>query len=299
MSSGLLEGAQPDNNEVAREQSLPAALPVQSWAPLGGRARGALHDLAGAMAPITLTEVMSAAALQTRVDKKFLLSPEQMVELVSRLGASYRVLEIDQKRIFGYESVYFDTPDLAQFRAHRQGRRRRYKARTRLYVDSNECMFEAKLKSNRGETVKYRWPHSVDDRGIMTRDAHSFLAGLLEANYAVETPILEPVLQTDYSRCTFVDPVHQERLTCDIDLVCKNQQFSIDGPDMIIVETKSATGRGTADQALLEMGVRPLSMSKYCLGIAMLNPELAANKWSRLLARHFGWQRASALTGQM
>lgn len=299
MSSGLLEGTQPNSGEVAREESFPAALPVQSWERIGGRARGALHELAGAMAPITLTEVMSAAALQTRVDKKFLLSPEQLVELVSRLGASYRVLEIDQKRIFSYESVYFDTPDLAQFRAHRQGRRRRYKARTRLYVDSNECMFEAKLKSNRGETVKYRWPHSVDDRGIMTGDAHSFLAGLLEANYAVETPVLDPVLQTDYSRATFVDPVHEERLTCDIDLVCKNQQLRIDGPDMIIVETKSATGRGTADQALLEMGIRPLSMSKYCLGIAMLNPELAANKWSRLLTRHFGWQRTAALTNRL
>ena len=32
-------------------------------------------------------------------------------------------------------------------------------------------------------------------------------------------------------------------------------------------------------------------MSKYCIGVALLHPEMAANKWNRLLVRHFGWQR--------
>ena len=61
---------------------------------------------------------------------------------------------------------------------------------------------------------------------------------------------------------------------------------------MVIVETKSADGQGAADRALAELGIRPVSMSKYCLGVAALHPELPANKWSRLLTRH-DWARAA------
>jgi hypothetical protein len=39
------------------------------------------------------------------------------------------------------------------------------------------------------------------------------------------------------------------------------------------------------------MGIRPVRMSKYCIGVALLHPDMAANKWHRLLVRHFGWQR--------
>ena len=73
------------------------------------------------------------------------------------------MLDIDGRRVFGYESTYFDTPDCEQYRAHRQGRRRRYKVRSRSYVDTGLSMFEVKTKGLRGATVKHRmcsatWP---------------------------------------------------------------------------------------------------------------------------------------------
>ncbi|WP_230854391.1 VTC domain-containing protein [Arthrobacter terrae] len=79
------------------------------------------------------------------------------------LGKDFRALEIGPRRVFEYESVYFDTPELEQFRAHRQGRRRRYKVRTRTYVDSGLCMFEVKFKGQRGQTVKHRMPYQLQD----------------------------------------------------------------------------------------------------------------------------------------
>ena len=48
---------------------------------------------------------------------------------------------------------------------------------------------------------------------------------------------------------------------------------------------------GAVDAVLARMGVRPVRMSKYCIGVALLHPDMAANKWNRLLVRHFGWQR--------
>jgi hypothetical protein len=39
------------------------------------------------------------------------------------------------------------------------------------------------------------------------------------------------------------------------------------------------------------MGIRPIGVSRYCLGTALLHPELAANRWNRERRRHFGWRR--------
>lgn len=62
----------------------------------------------------------------------------------------------------------------------------------------------------------------------------------------------------------------------------------------MIGETKTVDGRGVGDGVLAGLGIREEVMSKYCLGVAMLNPHLAANKWSRLLRNRFGWERQQA-----
>lgn len=258
--------------------------------PAGACAR-ALDSAAAAAAPISLDEVVSEAALMTRVDKKFLLTAAQFTELMARLGPAFRIMEIAERRLFTYESVYFDTPDLEMFAAHKQGRRRRYKIRTRTYADSGLCMFEAKFKGLRGQTVKHRIPYALAERDAINPEAAGLLRAQLRAEYNQELPHLEPVMRSDYVRGTFVNPLDEERLTCDVNLVYSREDATVHGPDLFVIETKTANGRGAADVALSQMGIRPVSMSKYCLGIALLHPHLAANKWSRLLRQNFGWNR--------
>ncbi|WP_230854390.1 hypothetical protein [Arthrobacter terrae] len=88
-----------------------------------------------------------------------------------------------------------------------------------------------------------------------------------------------------------MNPITQERLTCDVDLVFGSLDQPMKLPDLVVVETKTMDGFGAADQALASMGIRPVSMSKYCLGIALLHPELPANRWNRVLRANFGWSR--------
>lgn len=256
------------------------------------RSKAVLHSVAHSRTPVSLDKVMQVAGLQTRQEKKYLLTPEQFVEL-SRQLADLRVLQIDGKRLFSYESVYFDSPDLALFRAHRQGRRQRYKVRTRTYLDSGESLFEVKLKGGRGETVKQRLPYRFEDRNRISRSAEDFLEGALQEQYDLEPPKLDVSLTTRYSRATFVDVLDGARLTCDIDLACTADDETELGPDLILVESKS-TGSGRADEVLAVMGVRPESISKYCIGIALTSPEVPANKWNRMLRNRFGWQREDA-----
>ena len=115
--------------------------------------------------PISLEETVDQAALLHRLDTKYLANDDAVTDLLERIGSSFRVLEIDGERAFGYHSRYLDSPDLQSFRWHVQGRRRRFKARVRHYLDSGERLLEVKTRGSRGETVKFRTACSEGEVG--------------------------------------------------------------------------------------------------------------------------------------
>ena len=124
---------------------------------------------------VSLPELESHAGLQTRVDRKYIVSYETLERLSRELGDDYRALEIDGERLQRYDSVYFDTPELTGYKEHLQGRRKRFKCRTRLY-GGTACFFDLKLKGRRGETVKSRFPLSPRSR-LAVRQGARFSSG--------------------------------------------------------------------------------------------------------------------------
>ena len=55
--------------------------------------------------------------------------------------------------------------------------------------------------------------------------------------------------------------------------------------------------RGSApDRILRELGVRPATVSKYCVAVAALHPELPSNPWHQTLQRYFAAARSRRLT---
>jgi VTC domain len=253
------------------------------------QAERAVAVAAGRVEPIGLTELMDLAELQTRVDRKYFVPAVAFRELIAALGDEVRVLDMDGRRSFGYESVYFDTPDLTTYRAHVQRRRQRFKARTRTYTDSGLCMFEVKLTGARGETVKERVPHPEEFRAELTDSARAHLQATLgQAFHRPVPPDLRPSLVTTYKRTTFVTRTGDARLTCDVGLACLDLHHEVrDTGTHVLVESKSA-GQGSApDRILRELGVHPASVSKYCVGIAALHPELPSNPWHQTLRRYF------------
>ncbi len=85
---------------------------------------------------ISLEELNEKAALQTRVDRKYALTRREADVVLGGLDHATRVLEIDGQQSSSYESVYFDTPDLLSYRMAAHARRRRFKVRTRSYLDT-------------------------------------------------------------------------------------------------------------------------------------------------------------------
>ncbi|UUZ60089.1 polyphosphate polymerase domain-containing protein [Nocardioides sp. B-3] len=244
---------------------------------------------AAQLAPITLGEVLAVAELQSRVDRKYLVTPDRFDEFVRACGDTLRVLEIDGLRDFRYESVYFDTPDLKAYHQSATGRRSKFKVRTRTYVDSATCMLEVKTEGGRGETVKTRMPYPLEGREALDDEAGEFVDERVHLDGGAGE--LEPVLRTRYARQTPVNLAEGSRVTCDARLVCTapgGQTARMDSH--VLIEIKSLGGATTADRVLWSMGERPVPISKYCVGMAMVRPHLSANRWNRTLRRYFDWE---------
>lgn len=251
-------------------------------------ARAALRRGAAGLPPISLDQVLSVAELQSRVDRKYLVPPAEFERLLDGGNPHLRVLEIDGLRAFRYESVYFDTPDYAAYRHSATGRRSKFKVRTRTYVDSEQCMLEVKTEGGRGNTVKERMPYPLEHRERLAPEGEAFVAARIELPGGAES--LSPVLRTRYSRMTLVDLAEGTRVTCDARLECTapgGEGSLMD--DHVLIEVKSLGGVTDVDRRLWAMGQRPVRISKYCVGLAMVHRHLPANRWNRTLRRYFGW----------
>lgn len=243
--------------------------------------------------PISLDEANRIAQLQTRIDRKYVVDEATLEALLAELGPSLRVLDINGDRSCAYRSTYFDTEDLTLYRAAVQGRRHRHKIRSRTYGEAGPCYLEVKAKGRRGANVKSRITYCRSDHGTITANGHDFVEEATGGQGLARA--LLPVLTTQYERSTLIDAASRTRLTFDRHVRCANLVGGVPTDeaalDAIIVETKSTRAPSAADRWLWEHHRRPTKISKFCTGLAATSPELPANKWHTVIARH--WQTAS------
>ncbi|MFH8569191.1 VTC domain-containing protein [Streptomyces sp. NPDC017993] len=253
-----------------------------------------LERAAAAAHPVSLAELNARAELLARYDNSYAVPVRVFEDFAARLTDprrpdGFRVLDIEGMRCFRYRSTYYDTPELRTFHDHRQGRRRRFRIRERVYEDSGERQFEVKLKSGRGETVKHRQRMSGGDHPL-DGARRRFLSGVLRDAYGMpDAPHdLVPSLRTDYRRVTFV--ADGQRVTCDAELVVRDEATGrgalADGA-LVLVETKTRGHLTEADRMLHGYGVRPAGFTKYSAGLAVVRPELGANAWVRAVRSVF------------
>lgn len=245
------------------------------------------------LAPISLEEVVESADLQVRKDVKYVLRPEELVPILDQLSnvEAPRVLEIDGRRLFRYESTYFDSPELTNYLDAAYRRPRRTKVRVRTYVDSGTCMLEVKKRDNRGHTVKHRLPYDRHHSRELTPEG----AGFVASTGTEDGDRLRPSLTSTYQRATLVFLESGVRVTIDVGLSwCDSDGHRLAVPDLVLLETKSLTRPSPVDRVLWAAGHRPATISKYCTGLAALRPSLPSNKWHRVLTTLVDQSRAAA-----
>lgn len=232
---------------------------------------------------IGLDELVAAADLQTRKDRKYMLPATSAAELLGEIEA--RALEIDELRSFRYESVYFDTEAWDSYLLAARRRPSRFKVRTRSYLDSGECMLEVKVRDHRGNTVKHRATYDIESRDVLTPEGAEFVASIDAARPYVDQ--LRPVLTVSYRRSTLILEEDGARVTIDAGVLWERGEIDRIGlPDHVLIETKTAGHTCCVDRALWRFGHRPVTISKFATGVAALERSLPSNKWHRILSRH-------------
>lgn len=230
---------------------------------------------------------MDAIKLMNRIDTKY-VTREDVLETVldSAAGLGYRVLEVGGEFICPYKSLYYDTDGLKMYSDHHNRKLTRQKVRTREYVGTGDTFLEVKRKKNTGRTKKKRFAIGPGDyadfRGNAAADA--FLAEKSDYTAAM----VKPRLETLFRRITLVNKARTERVTIDTSLSFVNYATSRRaslGPAVIIELKQDGRVPSEMKGILLDCRVKPMRISKYCIGTVLTDPSARANRFKMKVRR--------------
>jgi hypothetical protein len=110
----------------------------------------------------------------------------------------------------------------------------------------------------------------------------------MEQHSAYPLQDLLPSLITRFERITLVNHAHTERLTIDFNVRFENlrtgQNLSPGVERMVIVELKQdGMCYSPMKKIMLDLRVKQLKVSKYCLGVVLTTPEVKKNRFKRKL----------------
>lgn len=224
---------------------------------------------------ISLEEI-KGLAVSDRLETKFIFHKKDLNEILSHLEDAYRVLEVNGETYRKYENHYFDTPDYELYKRHHNGRTDRFKLRRRTYQGSGDTFLELKLKKTNGRSFKKRLQIEAGNEQQQSR--------FLEQNLSLDPRKLLPSLEVSYQRCTLVSKNLKERITLDTDLSISRNNQSINFEQLVIAEVKQADKYSSPFKELMKKRfIRPVALSKYCLGVASLIPGVKRNNFKPLL----------------
>jgi len=245
------------------------------------------------MGTIRLDE-MDSIKLMNRIDSKYVTSEDVLEQVLERAAdQGYRVLEVEGKVISPYNSMYYDTDALKMFTDHHNRRLVRQKVRTRVYVSSGLTFLEIKRKNNKGRTKKKRT--QIPGTDFMDFRGNAEAAAFLAEKSAYTVGDIKPRMETIFRRITLVNRAKTERLTIDSSLRFVNHDTDLEatlGPAVIIELKQDGRADSEMKNILLDLRVKPMRVSKYCIGITLTNPAAKSNRF-RLKVR-----RIEKTTGQ-
>ena len=245
-----------------------------------------VNDIVYAMEPISL-DGMSAVKLMNRVDTKYVADDLTVAKLFEIIKDEYYVQEIDGKRIAAYDSIYYDTPDNHMYIIHQDKKLKRDKLRIRNYVDTGNYFCEVKHKNNHGRTKKKRIEVGEDVFADLRSDT------AVREFVEKELPTYDydgfmKKLSTTFDRITVVNKGKTERITIDFNVRFHNFENGNDSgiAPLVIMELKrDGQCESFFQKALFELRIKPLSISKYCIGRALTDKTLKQNRFKKKIIK--------------
>ena len=236
---------------------------------------------------ISLSE-MEGVKLMNRIDTKYAVPLSALPAILEAAQDGYYAQEINGTRIATYDTMYYDTDSLDMYIRHHDRQLVRQKIRVRQYVESDLTFLEIKRKNNKGRTKKKRisvpgFGITGDTFGDSKRERWS-VEDFIAAKSRYHWSELSPHLSTRFHRITLVNKAKTERLTIDMDLVWENivSGESKTFPELVIIELKrDGNVPSQMTQIMLSQRLKPLKISKYCIGTALTTPGLKRNRFKK------------------
>lgn len=237
----------------------------------------------------TTLESLDKIKLLNRYDIKFVFCREKLLNVFEFLSYHFDILEVNNRRFFKYESLYYDTDDYYFFRQHHNKKYDRYKIRCRKYIDSNQCYFEIKHKNNKKKTIKSRLLlNNGNGFAELSEESKSFAR---ESVFLSDDDIIDqikPKMGVSFDRITFANNSQKERVTIDLNLSFTNRnslQRKMD--NLVVAELKSEKHSINSELVKYFKGLKiyPATFSKYCIGVAMTEKNIKCNRFKKKLLR--------------
>jgi hypothetical protein len=241
-----------------------------------------LDNILPSFSPITLAE-MEHVSLMDRTENKYIMSVHKLPGILTEANGNYRILEIDNSRIFSYYNTYYDTGSLLFYNQHLTGKLARHKVRFRKYELSGITYLEVKRRTNRNRTKKWRLEYPLPGDLRISGGALDFI------NEHVREQQLEltPVLVNRFKRMTLISRNDDERITVDFDVTFADlgmKQIELPFLSIIEIKRKNRTTDSALGRILKKSMIHPAGFSKYCIGNALVNhPQRQNNLKSRFL----------------
>ncbi len=211
--------------------------------------------------------------LLSRFDRKYIIPTEKILELLTLASNNYLVLKIDNKVQHEYVSTYYDTKDYELYLKHHNGRKVRYKVRLREYIDSRLKFAEIKLKGKNKITNKFRKSIEFEKNG--EEELYQLIHE--HTNHNIE---IQQSIGISYKRITLFHRTINQRVTIDTDICFYNSNEKIPLQNLAILEIKYSGIRHQSKTPFSHLIHKfEHNFSKYCIGIALLHPEIKHNNF--------------------
>jgi hypothetical protein len=170
------------------------------------------------------------------------------------------------------------------YHLHHRGGVNRHKIRFRSYGSSEDVFLEVKVKNNKGITTKLRIRPEVS-MGVILSKEEEFLA----RSTPYQQDEIYPVLENMFNRITLVEKDQRERITIDYNLrfFLPDGSKALELPGISIAEIKreGILSASKFNSVLRDHRIYPMRFSKYCLGIAMLHPDITQNRFKEKIRK--------------
>ena len=233
------------------------------------------QNLLNKLEMVSLPE-LDKVKLLDRQDTKFVFNQIKLPLILEKIKPYYRILEINNDRIFTYYTTYFDTDDFRFYIQHHNGKRKRFKVRFRKYSSNDKSFFEIKIKNNKNRTIKKRLlvDEVKNDLGTEERD-------MVSETIRLSPKQLSPKVDLEFSRITLTDKSFNERLTIDTNLFAKNGSSNKVFNKLVISEIKQKKYNPKSEyiKILHDLNIHEMRISKYCMGMLHVNNKVKYNRF--------------------